>query len=571
MGKQDRMIQMKDKDTDVDYRFAILRLMWDSHPWLTIGTAISGVISGFAGIAIIDTINEAIQHADRRAELMLVFFALVASSLFFRNSAALLPAYASRQIITSLRIALCKRILATPLQELDRRGTPNVLTLLTSDIPQLAATLLKLPTILVEATIVTFSMVYLAMLSWAALAWTLMVIVAGFFLFGYFLRRCIYFSQKFREEFNVFNSYTYGLLQGIKELKLNNDRRRWFRRAAIDLSTKRVANYNFIERFWYMGAESVSQISYFALIGILVFWAPSLSSLPAGTLTACVLTIIYLMEPLGTLVSTVPDLGKGAIACERLAEFGLSITDKDTTLLGNGHPGEKRLARQTYWESIELRNVCVNFDADNAAREFTLGPINLRLCPGELVFVIGGNGSGKSTLAKALTGLYEPAEGQIFLDNTPIEDPHRLEIYRNLFSAIFAEFHIFDRLIPSKGEDSVHSVPAQELLAKWGLEEKIQIQGNKLSTTTALSTGQRKRLALVCAYLEDRPIIILDEWAADQDPGFKAFFYQVLLPDLKKQGKCVIAITHDDHYFDLADRLVKLEDGRVIEVFARQA
>lgn len=557
---------MKDKDSGVDYRIAILRLMWDSHPWLTIGTAISGVISGFAGIAMIDTINEAIQHADKRFHLFLVFIALVTSSLIFRNSAALLPAYAARQIITSLRIALCKKILATPLKELDRRGTPNVLALLTNDIPQLADTLLKLPTILVESTIFIFSMIYLGMLSLSALAWTFAVIIGGIYLFGFFVRRCIYYSRKYRDEFNIFNAYTHGLLLGIKELKLNSDRRRWFRRAAIDLSTKRVANYNFIERFWYMGAESSSQISYFVLIGILVFWAPSLHSLDAGTLTACVLAIIYLMEPLGMLVSTIPDLGKGAIACERLAEFGLSITDKNIAVLGNNHATDKKLSRQTRWKSIELRNVCVSFDAVDSSREFKLGPINLKLHPGELVFIVGGNGSGKSTLAKALTGLYPPSEGQILLDDRPVDDAHYLEIYRNLFSAIFTEFHIFDRLIQSGGVNDSNAILPTELLARLGLEEKIQINGNRLSTTTALSTGQRKRLALVCAYLEDRPIVILDEWAADQDPSFKAFFYNVLLPELRNQGKCVIAITHDDHYFDIADRLVKLEDGGIIEL-----
>src|SRR5450830_558659 len=229
---------MDDQNRNVDYRFAILRLMWESHPWLTIGTAVSGIICGITGIATIATINEAIQRVDARPHLFLVFVALATCSLVSRNCASLLPSYAAQHIITSLRIALSKKILATPLKELDQRGIPNVLTLLTSDIPQLADTFLKLPTLLVEITIVIFSLTYIGMLSWAVLVWTLVVILCATYVFGFFLRRGIFFSQKFRDAFNVFNGYTYGLLHGIKELQLHDERRRWFRRAAIDHATK---------------------------------------------------------------------------------------------------------------------------------------------------------------------------------------------------------------------------------------------------------------------------------------------------------------------------------------------
>jgi putative ATP-binding cassette transporter len=85
-------------------------------------------------------------------------------------------------------------------------------------------------------------------------------------------------------------------------------------------------------------------------------------------------------------------------------------------------------------------------------------------------------------------------------------------------------------------------------------------------STTKLSTGQRKRLALFAALAEKRPILILDEWAADQDPGFRLFFYNEILPYIKNENITIIAITHDETYFNLADRRLHLESGTITQI-----
>ncbi|MBH9340157.1 cyclic peptide transporter, partial [Pseudomonas aeruginosa] len=84
-------------------------------------------------------------------------------------------------------------------------------------------------------------------------------------------------------------------------------------------------------------------------------------------------------------------------------------------------------------------------------------------------------------------------------------------------------------------------------------------------STPDLSTGQRKRLALINAWLEERPVLVFDEWAADQDPAFRRVFYTELLPDLKRQGKTIIVISHDDRYFEMADQLIRLSAGKVVK------
>jgi len=191
--------------------------------------------------------------------------------------------------------------------------------------------------------------------------------------------------------------------------------------------------------------------------------------------------------------------------------------------------------------------------------QFTLGTVNLMLLPGELVLLAGGNGSGKTTLAKILTGLYRPERGQIRLDGEVVDDDN-LERYRQLFSAVFSDFYLFENLRGLSGGDL--DAEAQNYLTLLQLEDKVRVTDGTLSTTE-LSQGQRKRLALLAAYLEDRHIYVFDEWAADQDPFYKDTFYYQLLPELRARGKTLFVITHDDRYYHLADYVVRLDEGRM--------
>jgi putative ATP-binding cassette transporter len=192
---------------------------------------------------------------------------------------------------------------------------------------------------------------------------------------------------------------------------------------------------------------------------------------------------------------------------------------------------------------------------------FVLGPLSLELHPGELVFIIGGNGSGKSTFVKVLAGLYQPLKGNVTLAGTMITDANR-EWYREHFSVVFSDYHLFNKLLGQS--DSQVDRLASQYLRLLHIDQKVSVQERTFSTID-LSQGQRKRLALVTAYLEDRPIYVFDEWAADQDPQYKEIFYKKLLPDLRERGKLVVVITHDDRYFHLGNQVIKLEDGKVVE------
>ncbi|GGG89098.1 hypothetical protein GCM10011585_36570 [Edaphobacter dinghuensis] len=251
-----------------------------------------------------------------------------------------------------------------------------------------------------------------------------------------------------------------------------------------------------------------------------------------------------------------PTVTRANIALRTVTDLGLSLVKYDcceTKVVGNS----------TSWQSLTLQSVVHTYFQEKDSRPFTLGPLDISFKPGEIVFIIGGNGTGKTTFAKLITGLYTPEEGTIFLDEDAIDNEEARSRYRQYFSAIFGDFFLFEELIGITNDDELNRV-ANDYLDKLHLANSVSIHNRTLSTLD-LSQGQRKRLALLTAFLEDRPIYLFDEWAADQDPYFKEIFYRELLPALRARGKTVFVISHDDRYYSIADRVIKLENGSIIQ------
>jgi putative ATP-binding cassette transporter len=288
-------------------------------------------------------------------------------------------------------------------------------------------------------------------------------------------------------------------------------------------------------------------------MGLLLFAVPKFVPVSTPVLSAYILTSTYLISPFNNILQRLPALLRVNTSVEKIERMGLALASQaeiNSTV---------KLPDTAQWETLELNRVIHSYPGEKEDSNFSLGELNLKFHPGQLVFIIGGNGSGKSTLAKLITGLYIPESGKILLDGQPITEENR-EWYRQHFSAIFSDFYLFERLLGMTNHDL--DKQAAEYLREFHLENKVQVKDGVLSTT-ALSQGQRKRLALLTAYLEDRPIYLFDEWASDQDPFFRDIFYKQLLPELKRRGKTVFVISHDDRYFDLADRAIKLDYGKV--------
>jgi putative ATP-binding cassette transporter len=304
----------------------------------------------------------------------------------------------------------------------------------------------------------------------------------------------------------------------------------------------------------FVVAKSLGSMLFFVVIGlVLALQQAELITDPKVT-SGFVLVLLFMKGPLEHLVSTLPIVSRAQIAFRRIAELSTQFSSPEPHLLLDAPEVPDRQIR-----TLELRNVRFAFPPVNGAAPFALGPINLRVEQGDILFIVGENGCGKTTLIKLLLGLYAPHEGEIVLDGEPVTASNR-DDYRQLFTTVFADYYLFDDLLQ---DGQALPEDAGKYLQRLEIAHKVQIRDGAF-TTTDLSTGQRKRLALVNAWLEKRPVLVFDEWAADQDPTFRRIFYTELLPDLKRLGKTIIVISHDDRYFDIADQLVRLQAGKVV-------
>lgn len=265
------------------------------------------------------------------------------------------------------------------------------------------------------------------------------------------------------------------------------------------------------------------------------------------------LALLYLIAPLQVIMNVLPQLGRANIALRTVSEMGFTIGSIRPEEFSGAAPVRKS------WQTLELGSVTHNYKRESDSENFLLGPINLVLEAGKIIFITGGNGSGKTTLIKLIVGLYMPEQGQIELDGQPVTNSN-VEWYRQHFSVIFSDYFLFDQLLATESKNM--DTKAEQYLERLMLSHKVKVAHGKLSTTE-LSQGQRKRLALLSAYMEDRPIYVFDEWAADQDPYYKSTFYLQFLPELKARNKTVLVVSHDDRYYHVADRLIKLEEGQI--------
>ena len=548
---------------------------------LLLAAVIVSIVSGTCGVLLVSQISTALTVERHSAALAWTFAGLALAVLLSRTLSSVLFERLSQHALAELRRTISSRVLATDLRRLERLGSPRIQSVLSEHSANVAQFFVSLPAILTNAVIVTGCMIYMALLSWPVFLVAVLMIGLGSLCYHLLHLRAIrHLDQAATEQDHLFGHFR-SLTEGAKELRLHAGKRRVFKDEVLGQSIDAVRRSRALGLSIFVASASWGNFLIYVFIGLALFVLVGDIPDRSAVMTGFALVFLYMVVPLEVLLLNIPRVNLARAAARRIEEITRNIPAADgcaasspgaNSPIASSPAADASALAPARFSHLALHGVTHRYYHERSDEVFELGPIDLSFEPGSVTFIVGGNGSGKTTLAKLLVGLYAPESGEVFLDGERIEDGNR-DRYRQLFSAIFADFHLFERLLqrPRPALDKA----GNRLLQRLHLQHKVKVIDGAFAsqalspahfTTEALSQGQRKRLALVAACLEERPFLVFDEWAADQDPAFKEVFYRELLPELKAQGKAVLVISHDDRYFHLGDRLLKLEEGQLFSI-----
>lgn len=511
----------------------------------------ASMLSAAVGITLIGSVNYALENGITSLVWGIGFYVGMLVLLFISGvwSQKLLVGL-GHDMVYQLRLKLVSKILNTPLERQEQLGAPVLYNALTRDITVVANATKQLPISLYNGLLLISGTVYLAWLSPLLFLFSALIIVLGvwgdFKLAG---RIKVLMKQVRQQDEALFKQYE-ALIEGRNELGLSQSRRDFLHNERIDPCAKSARDKAIkADVIWAMNLNWTT-VLVFSLIGMVFFLGISLESITQEVVVGYVLASMFLRTPIAMILEAIPAVIRGNVA----------LTALDQLVLGDETQHDAAVVDAPHFNSLTATQAMYQYPGAGDEPGFVLGPINFSIKAGELVFLIGGNGSGKSTLAKLLTGLYLPTSGHVSINNTRLNVDSQAG-HCACFSTIFPDFYLFDDILDQQGGiEGIDNARIDYYLNRLAIKHKVSVTDGQLSTKS-LSQGQRKRLALLLVYMEDRQVLLLDEWAADQDPLFREIFYKEILPELKAAGKTIIAITHDDRYFDVADSLYRLDDG----------
>ena len=535
-------------------------LLFSGRKATFVAVVVLSVLSALLSVAVLAFISQRLLAGGAELGMVLMQFALLLLALLATATGAQVTLHRlGHRMVYGLRRDLVRRVLATDIEQLEKVGGPPLLAALSTDTRNLTIAFVHLPELVYGAALSVAALSWLAWLSPALFAVTVVWLVATAGIGIWLVGRINFHVGKVREgDDHLYQDYQ-AMIDGRKELALNRARAARFYQEEFDDHARAYRDHVTRADIFNGVAGNMANVLMLALIGVLFYLASGLGWASANTASVFALTILLLRTPLIGAVAALPTLLAARVSLKKLAGLQLAEGNTDFALKGESLAGFKQLS---------LKGACYRYPDQDGVAGFEVGPLDLTVKRGELIFVQGGNGSGKSTFARLLTGLYRPLQGTLSVDGQPITEDNRVA-YRQLFSSVFTDFYLFNRLLQGDGAE-VRVDEVDDWLKTLGMQHKVRQADGRLSDIR-FSQGQRKRLALLMAVMEQRDCLLLDEWAADQDPQFRQFFYHALLPRLQAQGKTIIAITHDDHYFDRADRLLKMDAGQLIELDGQSA
>jgi putative ATP-binding cassette transporter len=519
------------------------------------GIIIVGTISAIANAGLLAIINSAAK-ASQNLELNYYFFALyiiIFLMFFLAKKFAILEATKEiEKILKDIRSRISHKIKASELLTIEKLNSAKIFTRLTRDTTLVSQSATEMLATVQSLMMVFFALLYILIISPIMFVLIVSALVMTLMVYAVFTKenqRDMAKSGMMEDDF--FNSLD-ATLSGFKELKVNSQKRDFiYQRHTNILESLYHLRSSLSERFTaiMMFAETFLYI----LLGAIVFVIPHLVLEESTTIIQVTAAMLFIIGPIDNAIYIFPMATKTNIAIKNIYRLEENLDEKLSNI--------EEIKDAQYFDQfkkLKIENLEFEYQDQHSERLFGIGPIDLTINRGEIIFILGGNGSGKSTLMKTLLHLYTPTKGQIYIDNELI-DPYNHQAYRDLFSIILSDFYLFKEFYANQDIDYKY---VNELLHTMGLSHKTKFVDGHFSNIN-LSTGQKKRLALISALLENKSIYLFDEWAADQDPEFRKEFYTTILPKLKNEGKTIIAVTHDEAYFDCCDRAFKMEDGQI--------
>ncbi|CAA6828346.1 MAG: Unknown protein [uncultured Thiotrichaceae bacterium] len=517
--------------------------------------AISGITNSFL-LVLLNHAATQLENGSIEAQLLFQYIITFVLFIFAQRSSQRESVTAVETALQRVRVRIANKVRRSELRTIEELGNIGTYSSLTQGASTVAQAVMYLVKGIESLFVLIFASLYLLWLSPVSfLMASILIGLAIPLLIRHYHRTFSELSEASQKEGIFFENFT-AMLKGFKHLKINQRESEAMFSNINQLATetgvlKSRSNVRLLEDVL------LSNVTFYLLLLLVVFILPNFIPAHEENLFQVITTILFMIGPISAVAAALPNVSKTNVAISNLYKLEERL-DKNLS----EEKESKAVEPFDAFNTITLKNVCFTYTNTEGEPLFDAGPFTLSCKRGEILFITGGNGSGKSTFLKLLTGLYYPRQGHIYIDQRQIPTQD-YPVYRELFSVVFSDFQLFDHLY---GQTDASKIEIQQEINAWleklDLSHITHFEDGRF-TNTDLSTGQRKRLALIIALIQHRPILVFDELAADQDPKFRKLFYEDILPELKQQGKTIISVTHDDKYFGVADQVLSMNNGQL--------
>nr|WP_255763671.1 cyclic peptide export ABC transporter [Pelomonas sp. P7] len=481
------------------------------------------------------------------------FFALFCLVILItRAASAILAARISLELSSNLRQRLCKGIVQSSYPRLEEIGQARLMVAVTDDVRRIIGGAEAVPQLMINTVMLISLLGFLWYINAHVFIFVLEAVVFGVLTFHVPMLFATNYFRRARDLYDTLQKGVNGLILGVKELQLDQQKRNEYFDKILSPCERELLKVEKRAISTISAANSYGDLLFFMVIGVIAFIFVNYHQVSATDLTAVVMVLLYITAPIALIINSLPKISMAIVSLRKVKSTLGELPERIDV---------ERPTCHRAWDTINFVGASYRHSGGKTQDGFFVGPLDFTIRKGEITFIVGGNGSGKSTLCKMLSLHYPPSAGDVRFDGK-IVDTECIEDYRQNIATVFSDYFLFDRLLGPINDEKL--VLARHYLQALAIDHKVQIEGGIFSTTD-LSDGQRKRLALVVAFIDDKELYLLDEWAADQDPEFKRVFYMNILPELRARGKAVVVVSHDDRYFHIADQILIMEDGKIVE------